>query len=224
MKKFICILVISVALGASTTGRAALVNFTGSSGSYSASASPGATIPDSPGTGLAYALNFNFSGFTSIQSISVTLNISGSYNGDLYVYLSHGSGLGILLNRVGASGSDAFGYSTAGFNNITLGMSGTDIHTVETPTTGGTYASDGRFAYTSSTRDNTLNVFSGANPNGDWTLYFEDQSAVSVATLNSWSVDITAVPEPANVALLVFGGLFAGVAGWRAFRRWHERA
>jgi hypothetical protein len=36
--------------------------------------------------------------------------------------------------------------------------------------------------------------------------------------LNSWSLGITAVPEPVNVALGVFGGLFA-IAGLIKIRR-----
>ncbi len=222
MKKFISNFVLLVVLSAASSGWAAVINFTGGSGSFSASATPGAVIPDFPGAGLAYGLNFNFAEFISIQSVSVTLNISGGYNGDSYVYLSHGSGFAVLLNRVGANAPGEDGYSAAGFNNITLAMSGTDIHTVPAPTTGSTYASDGRADYTSNTRNNTLNVLSGANPNGDWTLYFGDEASLNTATLNSWSVDIQAVPEPTTWAGILFGTLFCGVQvvrRWRAVRR-----
>ncbi len=222
MKNLISKIVLSVVLSAATTGWAAVINFSGGGGSFSASASPGAVIPDFPGAGLAYGLNFNFSDFISIQSVSVTLNISGGYNGDLYVSLSHGSGFAVLLNRVGANASGEDGYSTAGFNNITLTMSGTDIHTVPAPTTGSTYASDGRFDYTSNTRNNTLNVLSGANPNGDWALFFGDEAGLNTSTLDSWSVDIQAVPEPTTWAGILFGALFCGVQvvrRWRAVRR-----
>jgi hypothetical protein len=40
-----------------------------------------------------------------------------------------------------------------------------------------------------------------------WTLFIADLSGGSVSTLNSFSLDITAVPEPVNVALGTFGGL-----------------
>ena len=222
MKKFISKFVLSLVLSAATSGWAAVINFTGGSGSFSAGASPGAVIPDFPGAGLAYGLNFNFAEFTSIQSVSVTLNISGGYNGDLYVFLSHDSGFAVLLNRVGANASGEDGYSTAGFNNITLAMTGTDIHTVAAPITGNTYASDGRADYTSNTRNNTLNVLSGANPNGEWTLFFGDEAGLNTSTLDSWSVDIQAVPEPTTWAGILFGALFGGVQvvrRWRAARR-----
>ena len=62
-----------------------------------------------------------------ITSLSVTLNVSGGYNGDLYAYLSYGGVLVPLLNRVGVSSGNSFGYSDPGFN-ITLSSSGTDVH------------------------------------------------------------------------------------------------
>jgi hypothetical protein len=44
---------------------------------------------------------------------------------------------------------------------------------------------------------------------------------VDTTTLNGWSLDITAVPEPVNVALGIFAGL-AGVVGLArlAVRKW----
>jgi hypothetical protein len=40
-------------------------------------------------------------------------------------------------------------------------------------------------------------------------LFFADVSAGGgTSTLNGWSLDITAVPEPVNVALCIFAGVF----------------
>ncbi len=75
--------------------------------------------------------------------------------------------------------------------------------------------------YGDTARLNTLSVFNGVNPNGDWTLYFEDNGAMNTATLSSWSIGITAVPEPINVALGVFGG---GALVVQGVRRWRGRA
>jgi hypothetical protein len=46
------------------------------------------------------------------------------------------------------------------------------------------------------------------NPNGTWTLFIADLSGGEQSTLVSWSLDITAVPEPVNVALGIFAGVF----------------
>ena len=48
-----------------------------------------------------------------------------------------------------------------------------------------------------------------------WTLFFADLSPGDTSTLNTFSLDITAVPEPVNVALVIFGGL---LAVWSAVR------
>jgi subtilisin-like proprotein convertase family protein len=215
MRKLANIFVMMLVLATSATSWSAVIDFTGGGGLFSASASPNEAIPDYPGAGLAYALSFNDVAYSEITAISVTLTISGGWNGDLYAYLSHGSGFGVLLNRVGANALGEDGYSTAGFNNVTLTTSGTDIHTVQNPTTGGSYASDGRIAYTSGTRDNTLGVFLGGNPNGAWTLYFGDEASGNISTLASWEVDITAVPEPTNIALGIFAAGLLAFSGAR---------
>jgi hypothetical protein len=202
------------ALGASLAAHAGLITFSDSgSGHYTASAgSPGLplsqVIPDNNPSGVAFALNFTATGLR-LTDISFTLTTAGGWNGDIYAYLSHGDGFAVLLNRVGASSIDADGYSASGFSTITLRMSATtDIHGVASPTTeGGPYAADGRLAYTDTARNNTLGVFDNMNPSGAWTLFFSDRSALNTTTLMSWRLDITAVPEPVNVALGCFGGV-----------------
>jgi hypothetical protein len=46
----------------------------------------------------------------------------------------------------------------------------------------------------------------GLNPNALWTLTLQDSAGAG--TLVNWSLDITAVPEPVNVALGIFAGVF----------------
>src|ERR1035437_4874984 len=121
MKSLIWKLVMAVVLGTGSTGWAA-IDFTGSGGSYSATSPGSQVIADYPSSGVAYALNFNFAGDSQITDITFTFTTTGGWNGDLYAYLSHGDGQAILLNQVGASGGSPDGYSTSGFNNITLGM------------------------------------------------------------------------------------------------------
>ena len=179
------------------------------------------TIPDYPGSGSAAQFTFNASDYTSIESIAVTFTTVGGWNGDLYAYVSHGSGLAILLNRVGAGTGNPDGYGTSGFSSITLSSLATsDIHGIASPTTfGGPYAADGRLSYTDTGRPNTLSVFNNVDPNGAWTVYFADMAALNTSTLTSWNVSITAVPEPVNVALAIFALLFAAAIAVARLRK-----
>ena len=53
---------------------------------------------------------------SSLSDISVTINVSGGYNGDLYAYLSYDGKLVPLLNRIGVSSGNVFSSSGAGMN------------------------------------------------------------------------------------------------------------
>jgi hypothetical protein len=78
-------------------------------GDYTASASGlGQVIPDNNLSGVAYGLNFSYTGL-SVANVTVTFNISGGRNGDLNAYLSNGSTTLVLLNRVGTSVSSPYG-------------------------------------------------------------------------------------------------------------------
>ena len=67
---------------------------------------------------------------------------------------------------------------------------------------------------------NNNSIYGGKDPNGVWTLFFADVSAGGgPATLNGWSLDITAVPEPVNVALAGFAGVMLTVVGVRRYLR-----
>jgi len=59
-----------------------------------------------------------------------------------------------------------------------------------------------------------LSTFNGNNPNNTWTLFFADTDPGAENTLTSWSLEITAVPEPVSFALGIFGVLVvAGTVG-----------
>jgi subtilisin-like proprotein convertase family protein len=78
------------------------------------SVSPGALVPDNNPSG--YSTTFTASGLASaIADISISLDITGGFNGDLYAYLVSPQGqLAVLLNRVGVSGSSAYGLQRHG--------------------------------------------------------------------------------------------------------------
>lgn len=211
---------------------------------YEFSGTPFQTIPDNNPSGVAYSFNFAETGL-QVTDVSVSFTLSGGYNGDQYAYLSHGSSLLVLVNRVGVangtSGSQLYnyGYSGSGFSNITLSDAGAgNLHNYggstlnSLPAAGGTYKADGQTAsplmaptgFSAGGGTATFaSTFVGTDPNGSWTLFFADASGGSTGTLDSWSVDITAVPEPVNLALGLFVLLLAGTSSFRFCRRRRSR-
>ena len=187
-------------------------------------------VPDADSSGLANTQTISSDG-NSIQSISITLQISGGYNGDLYVFLSHGNATSVLVNRVGRTAGNPFGYSDSGFS-VTFRDSAVngDIHNYQVVLGGpaapltGDWAPDARTADPGSvlntdSRSAFLSSFNGMNPNGAWTLFLADLDAGGMSTLQGWDLEITAVPEVVTPALLVFASLFGLVGIVRAIRR-----
>ena len=207
-----------LALNAGLTTRAAIYSLGNVNGSGTAL---NTVILDGNPNGVSSSITVSGADY-SLTDIIVTLNVSGGYNGDLYAYLSYNGTLVTLLNRVGVgtiNGGDAFGSADSGFNNVTLNSSGSDVHWASAGggALTGSYQADGRQISPSGSAASfnaagtvTLNgSFGGMNPNGVWTLHFADYSSGDTSTLQGWSLNITAVPEPVNVALAVFGGLLA---------------
>jgi hypothetical protein len=171
----------------------------------------------------------NFSGWSDTRtvgaipagtftSLSVDLQLTGGWNGDLYAYLVHSSGFSVLLDRVGTgvSGVSSFGYGDAGMN-VNLAATGTSIHQ---------YGGNSTFSATPSgswLTDNTsgsLASFLGTNPNGTWSLFVSDLSSGGVSTVQSWGLqmDIVAVPEVETWIAAALAGAFG--AFWLNRQLW----
>ena len=185
-----------------------LVSVTAQGGIYS-SGTLNTPILDADPTGISSDIIVSGSGAV-LNNVSVLINVSGGYNGDLTAYLTYNGNLVPLLNRVGTGSGDAiqmlFGYSTAGFDNVRLSDVGSvNIHDAITPGASPTsYHPDG----------GNLAAYNGSDPNGTWTIFFADMASSggsSSSTLVSWSLDVTAVPEPVNVALGILAGLCGAV-------------
>lgn len=217
-KKFLGICLLLVAL----TSSAQVTNAT-------FTATPNQAIPD--GNPVGYTSSINVSGmYGFVSSITVALNITGGFNGDLYAYLlSPQATMVVLLNRVGMSSSDSFGYSDAGFN-ISLNAGGANIHnyqsgsyTLSSGQLTGTWGADRRTinpqsvasAFDASPTGNNFDIYNDTDPNGTWTLFVSDLSGGFQPTLVSWGLTVVTVPEPQTWALLG-GGL---TAMWLAVRR-----
>ena len=128
-----------------------------------------------------------------ILKVTISLTISGDFNGDLYVQLTHGSGFSVLLNRVGRTSLNEFGYGDSGMD-ITLSddAAAGDVHVYRTtlfgnentPVAGmltGVWAPDARITdpdvvLNTDSRSATLSSFNGLDPNGTWTLFIADAS------------------------------------------------
>ena len=212
-------------MGVISSTSAALFNYTG----------PAYAIPDGNINGAFSAISVSGSGL-SLTDIKVTLDVSGGFNGDLYAYLSYGGNLVPLLNRVGVgtiNGGTAFGSTGSGFT-VTLASTGTDIHWTSGTLTGN-YLADGRAIdplsgavnFNADGARNLDGTFGGVNPNGTWTLFFADVSGGGgTATLNGWSLDVTAVPEPAAWGIISAAGLLviSGLHNWRSVRKRQREA
>ncbi len=209
MKIKLLAIVVAVVMMSVAGARAALISYTFSD--------INAPIPD--GNANGYQNSQTLSGFgiqeSYITDVNVRLNISGGYNGDLYVYLTHSSGFSVLLNRVGRTGDSPFGYSGSGLNVTFDDAASSDVHNNNNVLTG-TWQPDARNVDPAtvtdlSSRSAFLDAFNGLDPNGTWTLFIADLSGGGQSTLVDWGLDITAVPEPVTSALLVFAGVLGCV-------------
>ena len=189
-------------------------------------------IPDGDANGLALGQSLTLSTLNGpISDVNVSLNISGGYNGDLYAYLAGpNGGFAVLLNRTGVTGGNSFGYADSGFNVTLDDAAANGIHLyqpISNPNGGtltGIWQPDGEnidpqsnpSAFTGA-QTALLSSFNGNDPNGRWTLFLSDVSAGGQGQLVSWSLDITAIPEPATTALAALGGL--AILAWRLSRQ-----
>lgn len=188
-------------------------------------------IGDPPSSGVALTLEVSTPA-TSVDSLGVLLSINSAasdqaWNGDLYVQLTSPSGtVVVLVDRPGLSLADPHaGYGDAGMVLDINDASANDIHAYQTVAylldpngwLTGSWQSDGRVDPTSGSRPLRLSTLYGENPNGTWTLLVSDMSSGNLATISSWSIYGSAVPEPVSSSL-VGVALLAG-AWWCRRRR-----
>ena len=189
-------------------------------------------IPDDDEVGYSDTQTPVFSPGMVISKVTVTLNFSGGWNGDLYAYLTNGSGFAVLLNRPGREegaedGSDTSGMSVT-FDDAAL----SDLHD-QIDLLGGSVTGDWQpdarnvsplEVVTGDVRTAFLSSLNGQSATGPLTLFVADLSAGEVSTLDSWSMTVSAVsavPEPGGhlaLAGLVGGGLLLRRRGNRRSR------
>lgn len=169
----------------------------------------------------------------AIIQIKVSLEISGGFTGDLYAVLSHDGASTVLLNRPGRRDGDPLGYDDSGLSVTFSDAASADVHTYRLQLTGnhaipiagplgGLWQPDARTAAPGVVLDTSprspsslLSAFTGHTPDGTWTLFVADLGPVGEATLKSWTLDITMVPEPACVGVWFAFGLGGWILGQR---------
>ncbi len=170
-------------------------------------------IPDNNDIGYSDTHTLSVAGIDNIETVTVNMDFSGGWNGDLYAYLVHDSSVAVLLNRAGLSVINPDGAGSSGLNINFSDTAASDIHTA-IPLSGGvvtgTYQPDGRTTdplavLDTDPRTAMLSSFTGQNANGSWTLFVADQSPGSTSTLTSWSLSVTGVPEPSSAVLGALG-------------------
>jgi subtilisin-like proprotein convertase family protein len=108
-----------------------------------------------------------------VTKVTVTLNITHTFDGDLVVDLIGPGGQTVnLFTSVGGAGQN--------FTNTTLDDA------AATPISGGSAPFSGSFS-----PQQLLAGLNGSTPNGTWTLRITDVGPQDVGTLNSWSIRLT---------------------------------
>src|SRR6266851_2341211 len=176
----------------------------------------GIGVPDDQPSGVASAQTVS-TPIAYVTGLKVSLKLTGTWNGDLYCYLTHSSGYTVLLNRVGRRSTSSLGYGDEGFN-VTFDDASTngDIHiyrrtlsTNESMSISGAltnvWAPDGRTAnpatvLDTSSRTALLSSFNGLNPNGEWVLFVADMESGDIFTLDNWGLEITGYTPPSIVS------------------------
>ena len=201
-----------------------------------ANATVNALIPDGDlSSGVASTITLAHSGIASITDVSVSLDVAGSpaaWNSDYYAYLTHGSSLAILLNRVGmvnAADPNDFGYGDNGFN-VTFAAGAYNIHDYQNTAyalngagqLAGTWGPDGRNVGPLSVTDATLptallSSFNGLAADGGWTLFILDAAPGGVGALENWGLTVdgsgvVSVPESSSGFAGLLGGVVAALA------------
>jgi hypothetical protein len=203
MKKYLILILTAAAITASAQPQLLTTNWSGGFANAG-------VVPDNDLSGLT--LSETPTGWSgSVSNLSVTLNLSGGWNGDIYAYLYHEGVMSVLLNQVGTPANSGLGYGDSGFNVTLSDSADYSIHNYQADSPNiisgvvqGTWQPDGV----------GLIVFNGMDASGTWSLYLADENLGGVMTVNSWGLIATTVPEPTTLALAGLGGL-----GLLLFRR-----
>lgn len=173
----------------------------------------GGAIPDGAGgnvPGPAFTSTINVPDSAPVADVYVTVDLAHTWVGDLQMSVSHGGNTAILVDRIGWAGAGAgdssnyngayrFDSDEAGDIWLEAG-NGTSAYDLAP----GTYDTSDPI---SGAGNAALDVFDGMDSAGDWTLSIVDNFNFDTGDVNSWTLGVLPVPEPASLSLLALGGL-----------------
>lgn len=153
--------------------------------------SPNVAIPDATGGSSLCAAN-NVGGSVSddidvtlggiVTNVTVNLNITHTFIGDLIVTLTSPSGTTVrIIDKIGVAGNSNCGCSSDDIVATLSDAGGTPIEG-----SCGSQGGGGTFSPA-----NALSAFNGESASGIWTLTVIDDDVVSTGTLDSWSITIS---------------------------------
>lgn len=232
MKKTLMILALTVT---GTLAQATLQPILYYSQSFSSGSSIGAISTDGSAA-LGFTGNFTHAGVQDqVVNLTLDLNISGGYNGDLYGYLLAPNGTYTIFRNTYVANGDAYG---AGMNirlqdadlGVATGLATTALLSPNSSTTLNGSIQDVALGGILNGIYTPLNTFGGTiggpqfNPtgsqaNGIWTLYLTEIGAgdESAPTLTGWSLNLAVVPEPVSLALGLFAAMLVALTGVKRF-------
>mgnify|MGYP003571894847 CR=1 FL=1 len=149
-------------------------------GSGDGSSAPGAGIPDNNPAGITDVINIGNS--FSVTDVTVDLNVTHTWQGDIIATLSHGATTVTLMDRPGVPAS-TFGCSDDDFA-VSFVDGGPGDAENDCPVGGSTNPLS------------PLSAFAGADSAGAWTLSISDNAGGDTGTLDSWSISIGGGGEP----------------------------
>ena len=148
-----------------------------------------------------------------VSDVNVDIGLSSTWVGDLTIKLDGPGGLTTLSSRPGFlepadDGSGCCGFSSDAIGSIifddSAGTSGEALGGAGTPIpVGSSFFPDGGILGPQSLNGD----HGGLSAVGDWTLYIGDGAGADFASVSSWSLNLTTVPEPASLALLGIGAM-----------------
>lgn len=153
-----------------------------------------AAIPDNSLTGVTNTINAPLPSTANITSMSVAMNISHTWAGDMVIALKAPNNqvlnLDYYISSTGGAGA------TSGFTNTRISSTGTaalssgaspynNIFKADAIVGNGPFGPSGPTGYNATTAS-WSNLYS--TPNGNWTLAIYDGGAGDVGTLTSWSL------------------------------------
>ncbi len=199
---------------------------TGTPGTATVSSGPIAVIvPDANAAGIATTLPVALPAGAAITSMTVTINMTHTWDADMVFNLKGPNGTQVLnlINSVGGSGDN--------FTNTTItSVAGSPLISTGTPPFTGTYAPSAANAVGPTAFVSNVNTFTAlfANaPNGNWTLAMRDLAGGDIGTLTSWSMTINYTVLPTATWTGPAGTIFsdalastAYVAGTQANAVW----